>query len=208
MHAKFLRERHNVLAALQSLHRLPAELVRIPSHSLLCHLQFPFPAQCAFSECLIFGVQSNLRDVSCVYLQFRNAPADGPSGVRIEFGPFFYATLRFRPPAWDIGFLALLPDEHSTNLGPIGSNSSSCEFRLIAEADRHRRAVSSVSTALRNSIWRDSIGIGRISVNGRSTGENESLPLSAERYRNNRTLSGKPCNCACARCRPASWFHG
>jgi YceI-like domain len=60
MHAKFLRERHNVLAALQSLHRLPAELVRIPSHSLLCHLQFPFPAQCAFSECLIFGVQSSL----------------------------------------------------------------------------------------------------------------------------------------------------
>src|ERR1700680_3713216 len=59
MHAKFLRERHNVLAALQSLHRLPAELVRIPSHSLLCHLQFPFPAQCAFSECLIFGVHSN-----------------------------------------------------------------------------------------------------------------------------------------------------
>src|ERR1700680_795530 len=62
MHAKFLRERHNVLAALQSLHRLPAELVRIPSHSLLCHLQFPFPAQCAFSECLILGVQSRERE--------------------------------------------------------------------------------------------------------------------------------------------------
>src|SRR6266702_8312779 len=50
MHAQFLRERHNVLAALQSLHRLPAELVRITSHSFLCHLQFlslhsvPFPS--------------------------------------------------------------------------------------------------------------------------------------------------------------------
>jgi hypothetical protein len=50
MHAQFLRERHNVLAALQPLHRHPAELVRITSHSFLCHLQFlslhsvPFPS--------------------------------------------------------------------------------------------------------------------------------------------------------------------
>src|SRR5579864_3126822 len=57
MHAQFLRECHNVLAALQPLHRHPAELVRITSHSFLCHLQFlslhsvPFPSVsfCGFS---------------------------------------------------------------------------------------------------------------------------------------------------------------
>ena len=47
MYVKFLRQCHDVIAGLQSLHRHPAELLRIFRNSSLCHLQLPFPAKCA-----------------------------------------------------------------------------------------------------------------------------------------------------------------
>src|SRR5712691_5369643 len=58
MNPQFLRQRHNVVAALEPLHRHPTELLRMPSRSFLGHLQSPFPAKCASSVCLKIGVHS------------------------------------------------------------------------------------------------------------------------------------------------------
>src|SRR6266702_8716201 len=65
MQAQFLRERHNVLAALQSLHRLPAELVRITSHSFLCHLQFLSLHSVPFPSVSFLGFSPRLVSSSC-----------------------------------------------------------------------------------------------------------------------------------------------
>src|SRR5260370_35703633 len=58
MNPQFLRQRHNVVAALEPLHRYPTELLGMPSRSFLGHLQSPFPAKCASSVCLKIGVHS------------------------------------------------------------------------------------------------------------------------------------------------------
>src|SRR5712691_10886558 len=58
MNPQFLRQRHNVVAALEPLHRHPTELLRMPSRSFLGHLQSPFPAKGASSVCLKIGVHS------------------------------------------------------------------------------------------------------------------------------------------------------
>src|SRR5712691_11590100 len=58
MNPQLLRQRHNVVAALEPLHRHPTELLGMPSRSFLGHLQSPFPAKCASSVCLKIGVHS------------------------------------------------------------------------------------------------------------------------------------------------------
>src|SRR5712691_3658118 len=65
MNPQFLRQRHNVVAALEPLHRHPTELLRMPSRSFLGHLQSPSPAKCASSVCLKIGVHSTS---ACVVL--------------------------------------------------------------------------------------------------------------------------------------------
>jgi hypothetical protein len=59
MHAQFLRQRHNVIARLQPLHRHPTELLRILLQPFLGHSRSPLAAKCATSVCLKIGVQSN-----------------------------------------------------------------------------------------------------------------------------------------------------
>src|SRR5713226_5540441 len=70
MNPQFLRQRHNVVAALEPLHRHPTELLRMPSRSFLGHLQSPFPAKCASSVCLKIGVHSTS---ACVVLNCAGA---------------------------------------------------------------------------------------------------------------------------------------
>src|ERR1700730_10173979 len=83
MHAQFLRERHNVLAALQPLHRHPAELVRITSHSFLCHFAVPFPAQCAIIDCLTLRVHSTVGLYVEILRISRNAIVCSPMSATI-----------------------------------------------------------------------------------------------------------------------------
>src|SRR5712691_6912422 len=101
MNPQFLRQRHNVVAALEPLHRHPTELLRMPSRSFLGHLQSPFPAKCASSVCLKIGVHSTSACVVFVFSDLTRTQTKvcATRGLRPQHSAAFLARTLWKLPA-------------------------------------------------------------------------------------------------------------